>query len=301
MTTRRELARFKTELIEGLFERMQIDSPPKELHELLSDIAHTEKLCNSLDDAQELVDELIVGIQQHLNTLIEEATELGVTWTIDVFGSSNEWVRGSAYKDETLSSQMNIVRSRRAQKGDVKDWLDSLDDPYFFEALCTAVLKSLGCENPRTSWKSNDGGIDFYGRLSLQGRLDSQLPLGGFDRGVGVWLIGQAKHYPGKSVGVGVIREMVGSVELARTGSALREWPDLDFRPFDPVIMLCFTTGEFSRNSINLLNKSGMLSMNGEQLATYLCDVGLGFSASTDIFDPALLVAHVNQNSNSVH
>ena len=41
-----------------------------------------------------------------------------------------------------------------------------------------------------------------------------------------------------------VLREMIGTVELARTGSALQEWPGLDFRPFDASLILIFTTGE---------------------------------------------------------
>lgn len=300
MTRRQSLARDAARLIELLLARIRLDSPPEDLHDLLSEIAHTAGLRSSLDEAQELVDELIERVRRELDVQMNEAIERGVTWRIEVFGSSHEWIRGAAYLDGSLPGEVSVVRSRRAHIDAAISWLNSLEDPYVFEGLCTTILKSFGCEYPRTSWKSNDGGIDFYGRLSLHGRLDSQMPLGGFDRGAGVWLIGQAKHLRGNSVGVAVIREMVGSVELARTGGALRDWPDLDFRPFDPVIMLVFTTGRFTSESMRLLNKSGMLSMDGAQLATFLCDAGLGFTAESSSFDPDLLLNQINERSNPV-
>lgn len=296
---KRDQLRTAHQLVDLLDQHLTFDSPPLDLRDKISEIALLEGISQNLDEAQELVDLLIDQIRSRAVEKRDEAEDRGITWKVEVFGSSNEWVRGASHTDLSLGNQVNEMRSRRAHVESVKLEIQGLTD-YQFEQLCTSVLKDLGCENPRTSWRSKDGGIDFYGRLSFQGRLDSKLPLGGFDRGAGVWLIGQAKHFRHGPIGTAVIREMVGSVELARTGSALRSWPDLDLRPFDPILMLVFTTGKISRDSRQLLALSGMLSMDGDQLSTYLCDSGFGFSLVDGSFNATIFLQQIVDNSNPV-
>jgi hypothetical protein len=126
---------------------------------------------------------------------------------------------------------------------------------------------------------SNDQGIDFFGQLSLGGRLDNASVLPSVDRKLKVWMVGQAKHYQKTQVATPDLRELVGSIQLAKAkafadgGVALQ---GLDMKVCDPVFYLFFTTGTISRDGYVLLKESGMNYMNGSQVATFLADNGIG-------------------------
>jgi hypothetical protein len=150
-----------------------------------------------------------------------------------------------------------------------------------FEACCRGILNTLGCSAPKLTELSNDQGIDFFGRLSLRNRLSNESFLPSVDSMLDVWMVGQAKHYQATKVSTPDLRELVGSVELARAkafadgGVALK---DLDMKVCDPVFYLFFTTGAISRDGYKLLEASGMVSMNGAQVAAFLADNEIGVS-----------------------
>lgn len=271
-------------LVELLIVNTDRRSAPTNLHDRIAELALAEQLAHSLNDALELVEPLLLEIRAITRQKRNIAEIEGTSWDIELFGSDEEWIRGASFEDLSLSRNTRIARAHRAHVKEVKAAILELT-PNEFERACTIVLEKLGCQNPHTSPARDDGGIDFYGQLALKGRLDTELPLGGIDSHVNVWLIGQAKHYPKHAIQTAVIREMVGSVELARTGGAIHSWAGLSLRPFDAVVMLVFTTGGFSSGSESLLAKSGMLAMNGDQLATFLCDIGMGFSGQPPVFD----------------
>ena len=113
--------------------------------------------------------------------------------------------------------------------------------------------------------------------------------LGGPDRRMSVWLVGQAKRYKAVQVATPDLRELIGSVQLARTrtfvggGTSLEE---LRLLPCDPIFYLFFTTGSISADGWQLLEKSGMIGLDGEMVAAFLADNGVGeeagkFSEST--------------------
>lgn len=106
-----------------------------------------------------------------------------------------------------------------------------------------------------------------------------------------VWMVGQAKHYQKTQVSTPDLRELVGSVQLARAkafadgGAALQ---GLDLKVCDPVFYLFFTTGTISRDGYKLLDASGMISMNGAQIAAFLADNDIGVVQG--VFDTAAAV-----------
>lgn len=273
-----------TRLASLLIESIGRASAPVLLHDQVAQLAIDDQRTQSLNEALEYVEPLLEKIRDIVRNKRNVAMLEGVTWDIELFGSDEEWVRGAAFQDSSLPKGEQSSRERRAFVTEVKAEILALSFSEF-ERACTTVLKKLGCSNSWTSPQRDDGGIDFYGKLSLKGRLNADLPLGGIDSKVNVWLVGQAKHYPTNAIQTSVIREMVGSVELARTGGAIHSWDGLSIRPFDAVVMFVFTTGKFSSGSKALLAKSGMLAMNGEQLATFLCDIGLGFEEEPTDFD----------------
>lgn len=269
-----------------LVEQTDRSSAPTNLHDRVAQLAFAIGYGQTPNESQELVEPLLPEIQAVTVRLRNEAEQEGTTWHIELFGSEGEWIRGSSFEDLSLDLVDRGIRARRAHDADVLSEIVNLT-PAEFERACTTVLKRLGCSEPHTSSFRNDGGIDFYGSLALKGRLDSPLPLGGIDSRVKVWLIGQAKHYPTSAIEPAVIRELVGSVELARTRGAIHAWPGLSMQPFDATLMLVFTTGWFSTGSKALLTQSGMIAMNGMQLAAFLCDVGVGFAGEPPTFDPS--------------
>jgi restriction endonuclease Mrr len=103
-------------------------------------------------------------------------------------------------------------------------------------------------------------------------------------------MVGQAKHYPTGQVATPEIRELVGSVELARAGAWSRvssPYLDMKLRLCDPVFFLFFTTGTISASGWRLLGASGVVGMDGEMLAAFLADHDVGVIGDT--FDaPAL-------------
>ncbi|TXK19374.1 hypothetical protein [Homoserinibacter sp. GY 40078] len=61
--------------------------------------------------------------------------------------------------------------------------------------------------------------------------------------------------------------------------------------------MLLFTTGTFTSGADQLLEKPGLVSMNGEQLAAFLADAGVGIDANTVEFDAAQFKVELDVNA----
>jgi hypothetical protein len=271
-------------LADRLIDATDLRSPPALLHDRVAEVALAAAWARSIDDALEVVEPHLGAVRARLLQIRDTAESEGRTWHVELYGSEHEWVRGASFRDTSLDSGEQNARARRADSDAVLAELQKLT-PVEFERICTRVLTLLGCRDSHTSPLRDDGGIDFYGQLALKGRLDTALPLGGIDNRTNVWLIGQAKHYPTRPIQTAVVRELVGSVELARTKGAIHQWAGLDLRPFDATVLLVFTTGWFSSGSKSLLSQSGVLSMDGKQLSTFLCDSGMGFQGDPPTFD----------------
>lgn len=274
-----------------VFELLVGSATPLDAPTLLQDRIAEELLgsghAEDVDSANELAEALVARVRVLVIDAHAQASASGQAWVIEVFGTEDEYIRGSSSYDASLSPDEQRIRSNRHHTASILTAIRALS-PRDFEHACRAVLQFMGCADPQTSRSGNDGGIDFYGRLELKGRLDSKSPYGGIDSRVGIWLVGQAKHYPTRVIQTAHIRELVGSVELARTGGAIHIWPHLELRPFDATLQLLFTTGKFSGGSRRLLEKTGIIAMDGEQLATFLADAGVGISPDGSTFDPTL-------------
>jgi restriction endonuclease Mrr len=94
-----------------------------------------------------------------------------------------------------------------------------------------------------------------------------------------IWMIGQAKHYIQGQVSTPDIRELIGSVVLARGrafSSESAQYVDMHIRPCDSVFFLFFTTGRMSSRGWKLLASSGVIGMDGDMVAAFLADAGVG-------------------------
>ena len=121
--------------------------------------------------------------------------------------------------------------------------------------------------------------MDFFGRVPF-GEIMKPSAIGnGAERQLKLCLVGQAKNYSSSQVSTKDIRELVGSVNLARSktyAGSIDPLARLDMRTCDPVFFLFCTTGKLSRDAWDLLSKSGVVAMDGAQLAVFLADHGVG-------------------------
>ena len=138
----------------------------------------------------------------------------------------------------------------------------------------------MGVEKPKLTPQTRDEGIDFYGRLSLETLLRGDRVFPGMERQFAVWLIGQAKHFQAEPVSTLNIRELVGAITLARTRAYSTKpetrYADLKLRACDPVFAIFITTAEFSNDALALMEKAGIIGMDGEMVAAFLSERSIG-------------------------
>jgi len=175
-----------------------------------------------------------------------------------------------------------------------------------FEQFGAAVLKELGVKNLHITPHGNDQGIDFYGNFSFGQLVDAPAPFFRLAHDVTLAFAGQAKHYPTRSVGPEVVRELVGAISLARTKTYSSEtidlFEDVEIKPFSPLVALLFTTGELTSGTVQLSAAAGIVAKSGRQLALYLADRGVGIEKTTSgkTFEPNLFHNWLNAASAQV-
>lgn len=195
------------------------------------------------------------------------------------FNSSSDYMlQGAAFEEPGDSHQTREAKRRRARLPDYEGALRGLN-PEEFESVCAGMLKMLGVRDPRLTPRSGDEGIDFYGYLELE-----QFILPGdlyptIQKQLVAWMIGQAKRYLTTGVSTPDVRELVGSIQLAKGRAYVGtsdKYRDLVIRACDPVFYLFFTTGRLSSESWNLLAQSGVVGMDGQMVASFLADREVG-------------------------
>jgi restriction endonuclease Mrr len=92
-------------------------------------------------------------------------------------------------------------------------------------------------------------------------------------------VVGQAKHYLSTRSGTPEIRDLAGAISLGRAGAyggVESAFHDMHIRVADPVFALFVTTGSISSNGWRLLERSGIIGVDGEMVAAFLADRGIG-------------------------
>lgn len=275
---------------------LTVSSPPRRARDVLFEIAVAETWFGSGDEAQEAAERWEKAFLTRLRDILSERNRLGRFCLHDFNSSSDYMVQGCAFIEVGVDPQE--VQEAKKRRGAFTEYVSAIQavSPDGFEAVCRGILAELGVEDPVVTRHSADEGIDFYGRLQFEGNLSRVGTLPGIYRRLAVWMVGQAKHYDAVQGGTPDIRAVVGAVDLARGkafGSADDQYPDLDIRVCDPVLYLFFTTGSISANGWRLLESSGVIAMDGEMVAAFLADHGVGWS--DDAFDEKAFTAWVTQ------
>jgi hypothetical protein len=261
-------------IVDLICEEFTLDHKPVKLIQLIEEVVRTHYSdLDSIDKATEWEQQ----VRSKLQTYIIEADKRGVQPQIAFNSSSSYMIQGACFIEGKDSGRVIEQKKRRLSWRFYFEELQKLS-PYDFELLCKQVLKLIGAKDVILTKQTKDEGLDFYGRLSVVDLIASSsvFRFRPFESFLEIWLIGQAKHYRNTKVATPDLRELVGSVELASarafSSSDPDKYPDLQIRVADPVFMLFFTTGEISVEGWRLIDRSGIVAMNGEMLATFLAD-----------------------------
>lgn len=291
--------RLRSKIVQHIASSWPLEAQPRPLEEVLYELAV------NIFEAPDAT--AAIFAESHLEHALTELTEIrteadnrAVPCRFAFNDRRTDHLQGSSFIQVDDSEDIQKAKERRLNYDSFEAFLKNLTWDQF-EACCRGILAELGCSDPKLTSLSNDQGIDFFGRLSLRERLGNQSILPSLDSMLDVWMVGQAKHYQKTQVSTPDLRELVGSVQLARSktysdgGAALE---GLDLRVCDPVFYLFFTTGTISRDGYKLLDASGMISMNGAQVAAFLADNDIGVLDGSFDEDGALawLANHTNSD-----
>lgn len=286
------------QLVDRLEETLGAAAAPVPLRKAIEQILKSDF---SLPDIQaaERSESLVAGVVRTIGYRASEHENTGTLPVLTLVGSSTDVVCGSCFVFSTDGPVISAVKKNREF---AKDILESMRRLTFaeFEKFGAAVLRELGVQKAYITPHAGDQGIDFYGEFSIGQLAGAPAPFFKLAHDTTFYFAGQAKHYPTRSIGPDVVRELVGAISLARTKtfskSTVDLFEDVELRPFSPLMALLFTTGELTSGARSLAESAGLIARTGPQLALYLADRGVGISNATGIveFDPNLFQAWLN-------
>jgi hypothetical protein len=229
--------------------------------------------------AAEKAERLVGSVGKVLSERAATAESSGTSPILVLLGTAADIVAGYSYILLSDAPQISALKQQRLHNDAMLSKIKSISFSDF-ELFGKKVLEELGAGGATVTKHSNDQGIDFYGRFHI-GQLHG-FPKNFFKlaHDVKLSILGQAKHYPTRSLGTSVVRELIGSISLAKTktfsSDGLDIFKDLNIRPFSPVVALLLTTGKISSGAQCLADASGIIAKSGDQLANFLADRGVG-------------------------
>jgi|SRR5277367_42240 len=258
--------------------RIEITAAPRSVAQLGTVVAAGLKWREGTPPAIEMFEKWTPLVLSLLGRELGELNKLGRFATFAFNSSSPNLIQGSAFIEPSDSASVRDAKTKRAHFGSYLAALRQLS-PREFEKLCAGVLQIFGIREPVLTPYSADEGIDFYGQIRLEDHLFPDANFPGVHNQLIAWMVGQAKHYAEGKVSTPEIRELVGAVALAKArafGSPGEKYYDLLIRACDPIFYLFFTTGRLSANAWGLLERSGVVGMDGEMLSAFLADHSVG-------------------------
>lgn len=276
---------------------LTIESPPRRARDWLGDIALSEGWTTLPPEALELAERWEQAFIRRLRREQSSLMEIGRPCPYTFNSSSEDLIQGAAFIEDGVDDEAVKEAKRRRAFAERYGAALRVLTPTQFEWLCLGILEELGVVEIHLTAYSGDEGIDFYGRLRLEGRLRVVCAFPGVERRLVVWMVGQAKHYQATQVATPDIRELVGAVTLGRArafgGPKSAKYQDLNIAVCDPVFYLFFTTGRISADGWRLLLRSGVIAMDGEMVAAFLAEQGVGLDENQR-YDEARFIGWVN-------
>ncbi|MGA2672144.1 MAG: restriction endonuclease [Terracidiphilus sp.] len=229
--------------------------------------------------ASESAEVVEAAVARVISARIAESERTGTTPIIALIGANSDVVAGYCYVLKADETHISAVKKQRLHAPSILSAMRALSFTEF-EVFGARILSEMGAKYSRITPQRGDQGIDFYGQLSVGQLHDVPAPFLKLAHDVVILFAGQAKHYPNRAVGPDLIRELIGAVSLARTGTFSRPvldiFRDLALKPFSPLVILLFTTGSVTSGAGSLAEAAGVIVRSGEQLAVFLADKGVG-------------------------
>lgn len=273
-----------TEIVRLLERDIGVAGEPRSLSDAIYKVLIDNNSALSPLEAYEAAGRLEARVRARIVKVQQECTERGLPGSI-VIGEFDDTVLGVGFVDYKDQPTIALAKRRRILVPDLHKSIRDLS-PALFETFGCAVLRELGAEKTKVTRQSGDQGIDFYGELSLGQFSSLPLPYKKLTQDVRLQFAGQAKHYPTEPIQPSLIRELIGSLTLARHKTFVKReydpFQDMNLRPFNPLLGMFFTTGRFSSGALALAKNAGVISMDGMQLATFLADCGVGMVTSKE-------------------
>lgn len=218
-----------------------------------------------------------------------EAEKEGLIHKLEICGIFRSEVGGAGKLHPDDDHKIQLAKRGRRQSAAILNEIRALS-PDDFELFGAALVKSLGASISAKTRQTGDQGIDFFGIARLGDLLDHPKKIFRLAHDMQIDFIGQAKHYPTRTIQSSTVRELVGSLELARSrhfsSEKFRLIEDMSLRSFSPVFAILITTGQVSSGARNVADKSGIIIRSGEQIAAYLADLGVGIDIGSGAFSP---------------
>jgi hypothetical protein len=260
-------------------EFLTIDMPPKHVSNLFLEILVGMGWFNK-EDAADYASSKIDYFKRHLRKKLISDQEIFRISYFEFNAKSEHYIQGSCFVGPDVSESEKQEKRFRSRCVDFTFAFRSIGNSDF-EKLCARVISLWKTEESYVTRLSADQGVDFFGRVPFGELIKPSVITNGAEKQLKIWLVGQAKNYSATQVSTKDIRELVGSVHLARAktyAGSIDPLSSLQIRVCDPVFYIFFTTGIISKDAWDLLRKSGVIAMDGRQLSIFLADHGVGLS-----------------------
>ena len=271
------------EAVKLLADFVSVQMSPQQLVVVLQAIIVREAWCGPGDLPDELAERWEAKFKARIKANIEEARLNSQFIQYELSYANDDYIQGACFVEPGDDASVVEAKQKRANIFSYVSEFKTLT-PAEFEVLSGRVLSLFNVEQEFVTRASADQGIDFFGRVPFGELIKPSAIAPGAERQLKIWLVGQSKHYQATQVSTKDIRELVGSVSLAKSkvyAGAKDPLSELRMRTCDPVFFLFFTTGNISRDALDLLRRSGVVAMNGDQLAMFLADHGVGLTAGS--------------------
>jgi hypothetical protein len=267
-----------SEVVERLETHVGLDGPPTRLRTTVENILISDFGLPPIQ-AAERAEALEPRIVQEIGLRASANEKRGTLARLVLVGEAQISVMGWCHVLPGDGPEIAIAKKNRRF---VPAFLTAIRDLTFseFEEFSSRVLKELGAHTVNATRRSGDQGIDFYGEMNFGKFQPAPAPFFQLAHDISVYFAGQSKHYPRRTLGPDVVRELAGAVAFARTKNFSREDGDpfigMTLRPLSPLVTLLFTTGDISTGAAALCAQAGIIARSGEQLAVFLAERGIG-------------------------
>ena len=252
-------------------ERIDPLASPRPVVDVISDLCLVEGWSRHPSEARECAERWQPRVQLILKDDWNSLVSLGRLPFYCFNSSSGYMIQGAAFVEPRDSEDVREAKLRVSRLTSYAEAIFALS-PRQFELLCGFILARLGVRDPVVTRYSADEGIDFYGRLEISDIMGPLDTFGNVERQLAVWIVGQAKRYLAPT-STFHIRELVGTVELAKAqtyASQPFDYVSPPVRVCDPIFYMFLTAGRIGLNAWRLIEKSGVIGMDGQMIAAFL-------------------------------